>query len=385
METVTTFDALNLPEFIQKAVEKMGFTNPTPVQALTVPPMMEWKDVIAKAPTGSGKTFAFGIPILTHTDVTSDRIQTLILGPTRELVLQIADELSLLAAFRPELRIVPLYGGQPIEKQMKELKKKPQIIVATPGRLLDLLHRRSLTLDTVETAVLDEADRMLDMGFLPDVSKILEKLKNRRQLAMLSATISREVMDISWVYQRDPVELTVPEDQQNKPDIAQYSLSCTAVPKMESTVRILRLAEFDRVIIFSNTKSMVRRLSEYLQKRGFRADCIHGDNTQVLREKVLKKFRDGELAILVATDVAARGLDIPDVDCVINFDLPQENEYYVHRIGRTGRAGKSGMSFLLYNYGEEAALKELARRTHNDIIPVYFDEEHNLVQDVPVE
>ena len=381
MET-STFASMQLPEFLEKAVAAMGFTAPTPIQAITVPPMMEGHDIIAKAPTGSGKTFAFGIPILCHTDLADDTVQTLILGPTRELVLQISDELSRLGQFCEGLRIVAVYGGQPIEKQIAALKKKPQIVVATPGRLLDLLHHRHLRIDTVRTAVLDEADRMLDMGFLPDVSKILDGLKNRKQLAMLSATISREVMDVSWVYQKDPVELTVPEDAQNKPDIAQYYLSCASVSKTDATVRILRLAEFERAIIFCNTKSMVRQLSDYLRRRKFSADCIHGDNTQALRERVLKKFRDGDLQILVATDVAARGLDIPDVDCVINFDLPPENEYYVHRIGRTGRAGKSGMSFLFVNYGEDAALNELARRTHNEITPVYFDENMNLVQDV---
>ena len=382
---IQTFEQMQLPEFIMKAVADMGFEKPTPVQTLTVPPLMERKDIIAKAPTGSGKTFAFGIPILCHIDTASADIQVLILGPTRELVLQISDELRALAKYKPDLRITPLYGGQPIEKQQNALKKKPHIIVATPGRLLDLLHRRNLKLDTIETVVLDEADRMLDMGFLPDVSKILEKVKNRKNLAMLSATISREVMDISWVYQRDPVELTVPEDKENKPQIAQYWLSCLAVPKNEATLRILRLADFERVIIFCNTKNMVRRLAEVLQHKGINADCIHGDNTQALREKVLRRFRSGDLQVLVATDVAARGLDIPNVDCVINYDLPPENEYYVHRIGRTGRAGRTGMSFLFVGYMDDVRLKDLIRRTHNEVIPVYFDENCNLVQDVEEE
>jgi ATP-dependent RNA helicase DeaD len=384
MENVT-FESMGLPEYILQAVKEQGFAHPTPIQALAVPPLMDWKDIIAKAPTGSGKTFAFGIPVLVHTDTESSDIQTMILGPTRELVLQICDELSLLAKFRPGIRITSLYGGQPIERQIAALKKKPQIIVATPGRLLDLLHRRCLRLDRVQTAVVDEADRMLDMGFLPDVDKILKQVPNRRNLAMLSATISREVMDVSWVYQRDPVELTVPEVAENKPDITQYWLSCVSVPKTEAVLRILALADFDRVIIFCNTKHMTRTLTEILQRRHVSADCIHGDNTQVLREKVLRKFRDGQLKVLVATDVAARGLDIEAVDCVINYDLPAENEYYVHRIGRTARAGASGMSFLFVEYQEEPRLRELARRTHNDIIKVYFDENKNLVQDVPAE
>ena len=329
---------LNLSDPIMKALEKKGYEQATPVQGGAIPYFMEYKDVIAKAPTGTGKTFAFGIPMVEHIDPEAADVLALVLAPTRELAIQIRDELRDLCAFKEGVRTVCLYGGQPIDKQITQLKKKPQIVVATPGRLMDHVKRRTLRLDKVETVVLDEADRMLDMGFIRDVTRILDLMPQRRNLGLFSATISREVMDISWVYQRDPVEITVRADEQNKPDITQYRLDVERNEKVDAMVRLMEIGGFDRVIAFCNTKNMTDRLAGLLQMRGVSCEAIHGDIQQRAREKTLQRFREGKLRVLAATDVAARGLDIDDVDAVFNYDVPDENEYYIHRIGRTGRA-----------------------------------------------
>ena len=273
-----------------------------------------------------------------------------------------------------------LYGGQPIEKQIVQLKKAPQIVVATPGRLMDHLKRRTISLDKVETVVLDEADRMLDMGFVRDVTRILDKMPKRKNLGMFSATISREVMDISWVYQRDPVEITVRADQENKPDIAQYRLDVDRSQKVEVLARLLEMGQYDRVIVFCNTKNMADRLGGLLRMRGLSCEAIHGDVQQRVREKTLLKFREGKLRILAATDVAARGLDIDDVDAVFNYDVPDENEYYIHRIGRTGRAKRHGVAFsLVSSVTEGLRLDEIRKNTGNEIVFVRFNERGDLV------
>jgi len=267
--------------------------------------MREWKDVIAKAPTGTGKTFAFGIPIIEHIDPESEEVQAVIMAPTRELAMQITAELRDLAVFMSGIRVVCLYGGAPIGKQIDALKKKPQIVVATPGRLSDHMKRRTVRLDRVQTVVLDEADRMLDMGFIHDVTRILDKIPSRRNLGMFSATISREVMDISWVYQRDPEEITVRADEQNKPDILQYAVTVEQTDKVAAMARIIRQEKLERVMVFCNTKGMVERLTKYLEMEGLDAACIHGDIPQKKREQVMARFRRGELPVFVATDVAA--------------------------------------------------------------------------------
>ena len=378
-ETVRYAD-LGLSEPVMRALEKKGYETATPVQGGAIPYFMEYKDVIAKAPTGTGKTFAFGIPMVEHIDPASAEVLGLVLAPTRELAIQIRDELRDLCAFREGVRTVCLYGGQPIEKQITQLKKKPQIVVATPGRLMDHVKRRTLRLDKVETVVLDEADRMLDMGFVRDVTRILDQLKHRKNMGMFSATISREVMDISWVYQRDPVEITVPADQENKPDIAQYRLDVDRREKADTMARLLEMGGYERVIAFCNTKNMTDRLSGLLSMRGISCQAIHGDIQQSVREKTLKKFREGRIRVLVATDVAARGLDIDDVDAVFNYDVPDENEYYIHRIGRTGRARRHGVAFsLVSSVPEGLRLDEIEKNTGNHIRAVRFNEKGDLV------
>ncbi len=368
---------MGLSEATMKALDKKGFTQATPIQGGAIPCFMEWKDVVAKAPTGTGKTFAFGIPMVEHIDPESNDIQALILAPTRELAIQIRDELRDLCAFREGVRTVCLYGGQPIEKQLTQLKSKPQIVVATPGRLMDHMKRRTVKLDKVQTVVLDEADRMLDMGFIQDVTRILDKMPHRRNLGLFSATISREVMDISWVYQRDPAEITVRPVEENRPDIQQYAIELMGrEQKLDTMVALIQNGGYDRAIAFCNTKNMTDRLAGLLKMRGVSCEAIHGDIQQRVREQTLKRFKDGKLRVLVATDVAARGLDIDDVDAVFNYDVPDEQEYYIHRIGRTGRAKKHGVSYtLMASVTESVKMRDIARNTKAEIQLLKYDED----------
>ena len=381
MEQNLTLSDLGLSPQILQALEQKGYGYPTRIQAEAIPPFMQWKDVIAKAPTGTGKTFAFGIPMIEHIDPASEDLQGLILAPTRELAIQICDELRGLLAFYKDIRVAVVYGGAKIEGQIKQLKKHPQIVVATPGRLMDHYNRKTLRLDKVQTIVLDEADRMLDMGFFDDVTKIIEKVKNRKNLGLFSATISQEVMTVSWMYQRDEVEITVPADLENRPDITQYSITCPPLEKIDTTLKLLRTMGFERTIIFCNTKVMCQRLCDDLRRFGVDADCLHGDIRQLTREKTMRTFKSGNLPVLIATDVASRGIDVDDVDCVINYDVPEENEYYIHRIGRTGRAKKKGVAIsVLGTFPEQAKLEEIAKYSHYQIQPVKFLDDGTLVE-----
>ncbi len=368
---------MGLSEATMKALDKKGFAQATPIQGGAIPYFMEWKDVVAKAPTGTGKTFAFGIPMVEHIDPDSSDVQALILAPTRELAIQIRDELRDLCAFREGVRTVCLYGGQPIEKQLTQLKSKPQIVVATPGRLMDHMKRRTVRLDKVQTVVLDEADRMLDMGFIQDVTRILDKMPNRRNLGLFSATISREVMDISWVYQRDPAEITVRPVEENRPDIQQYAIELTGrEQKLDTMVALVENGGYDRAIAFCNTKNMTDRLAGLLKMRNISCEAIHGDIPQRERERTLQRFKEGKLRVLVATDVAARGLDIDDVDAVFNYDVPDEQEYYIHRIGRTGRARKHGVSYtLMASVTESVKMRDIARNTRAEIQLLKYDKD----------
>ena len=368
---------MGLSEATMKALDKKGFTQATPIQGGAIPYFMDWKDVVAKAPTGTGKTFAFGIPMVEHIDPDSSDVQALILAPTRELAIQIRDELRDLCAFREGVRTVCLYGGQPIEKQLTQLKSRPQIVVATPGRLMDHMKRRTVRLDKVQTVVLDEADRMLDMGFIQDVTRILDKMPHRRNLGLFSATISREVMDISWVYQRDPAEITVRPVEENRPDIQQYAIELMGrEQKLDTMTALINNGGYDRAIAFCNTKNMTDRLAGLLKMRGIACEAIHGDIPQRERERTLQRFKEGKLRVLVATDVAARGLDIDDVDAVFNYDVPDEQEYYIHRIGRTGRARKHGVAYtLMASVTESVKMRDIARNTKAEIQLLKYDKD----------
>ena len=377
-----TFESLGLSQAMLKALEAKGYGYPTTIQAEAIPHFMQWKDVIAKAPTGTGKTFAFGIPMIEHIDTGSEGVQGLILAPTRELAIQIGDELRGLLTYYQGIRVAVLYGGAGIGGQIKQLERKPQIVVATPGRLMDHYNRKTIRLDKIQTVVLDEADRMLDMGFFKDVTRILDKIKNRRNLGLFSATISQEVMTVSWMYQRDEVEITVEPKQEDRPDIDQYSLTCTPLEKAETALRLMRSQGYERVMIFCNTKHMCQRLCDEYQRAGLDCDCLHGDIRQSQREKTMQKYRAGKLPVLIATDVASRGIDVDDVECVINYDIPEENEYYVHRIGRTGRAKRKGIAWsIVSNFPEKAKLDEIAKFSNYKIQPMLLNADGTLTKE----
>ncbi len=377
MNEEVRYDSLNLSPEIMKVLKQKGYEIATPIQGGCIPPLLEHKDVVAKAPTGTGKTFAFGIPIVEHTDPAGKDVTSLILAPTRELAIQIRDELTFLCGAKKGVRVVCLYGGKPIEKQIRQMQKHPQIVVATPGRLMDCKKRGAIQLDKVQTVILDEADRMLDMGFIDDVTKILDMMPNRKHLGLFSATISREVMDISWVYQRDPVEVTVRAVAEDAPDIQQYRIALDSrEAKFDTMVALLFAGEYERAIAFCNTKNMTDRLTARLKMEQIPCEAIHGSIQQKVRERTLQKFRDGKLRVLVATDVAARGLDIDDVDVVFNYDVPDEQEYYIHRIGRTGRAKKHGVSYTFCSTITDAIKMDEIERTQKFAIQkLKYDED----------
>ncbi len=370
-----TFESMDLSKEIMLAIKDMGFTTPSTVQVRTIPLMMDGVDINAIAPTGTGKTCAFGIPMLEYVQLQDECIQEVVLAPTRELALQIGDELTKLAKYIKGCRIAVLYGGQPIPKQLAALKRKPQIIVATPGRLLDHMNRGNIKLNHVHTMVLDESDEMLNMGFVKDVTKIIEATPKERQLVLFSATMHQEVLTIAWKYQNDPVEITVEATKEDRPQIAQYVIATEQPKKIDNLLYLLDADVYQRIMIFCNTKFMTDRLTSKLQKEGYSAECLHGDIPQSKRNVVMSNFRKGKFPILVATDVAARGIDVDDVEAVINFDLPEENEYYLHRIGRTGRAHKHGVSFSLITFRESVRMDEILKYMIAKPLPLHFEDD----------
>lgn len=370
----TSFEEMDLSKEVLRAIKDMGFTTPSTVQAKTIPLMMSGADVNAVAPTGTGKTCAFGIPMLEYVQLNEPEVQEVVLAPTRELALQIGDELTKLAKYIKGCRIAVLYGGQPIPKQLAALKRKPQILVATPGRLLDHMNRGNVHLNAVHTMVLDEADEMLNMGFVKDVTRIIEATPDERQMVLFSATTNQDVLTIAWKYQHDPIEVTVEATKQDRPQIAQYVISTEQNKKIDHLLYLLDADVYQRVMIFCNTKFMTDRLTERLKKEGYQAECIHGDVKQSQRNVVMNDFRRGKFPILIATDVAARGIDVDDVEAVINFDLPAENEYYLHRIGRTGRAHKHGVSFSLVTFQESVRMDEILKYMIAKPLPLHFED-----------
>lgn len=370
----TSFEEMDLSKEVLRAIKDMGFTTPSTVQVKTIPLMMSGADVNAIAPTGTGKTCAFGIPMLEYVQLNEPEVQEVVLAPTRELALQIGDELTKLAKYIKGCRIAVLYGGQPIPKQLAALKRKPQILVATPGRLLDHMNRGNVHLNAVHTMVLDEADEMLNMGFVKDVTRIIEATPDERQMVLFSATTNQDVLTIAWKYQHDPIEVTVEATRQDRPQIAQYVISTEQNKKIDHLLYLLDADVYQRVMIFCNTKFMTDRLTERLKKEGYQAECIHGDVKQSQRNVVMNDFRRGKFPILIATDVAARGIDVDDVEAVINFDLPAENEYYLHRIGRTGRAHKHGVSFSLVTFQESVRMDEILKYMIAKPLPLHFED-----------
>ena len=366
------------PEII-RATQAMGYTEMTEIQQKAVPLMLAGHDMIAKAPTGTGKTVAFGIPILQKAaGFPAGAPKAVVLSPTRELAQQIAQDLTNLAQFLPEIRVVCVYGGAGLEKQQKQLKAGCQIVVATPGRLMDHYRHHALDLSQVTTIVLDEADEMLNMGFYKDVRGIIDLLKSRESLSMFSATISREVLDIGWLYQHNAAEVDVQPVQESSPKIAQYKLLTTGRDKLADLAQIIISKDYKRVMVFCNTKYNTGMLANQLARLHFNVDCLHGDLSQAERNRIMQRFKAGEINVLVATDVAARGIDVSDVDAVINYDVPEENEHYTHRIGRTGRAKREGASYLFYTKDEQKRVDTLLRLTRNtdDCRSVHFDFNH---------
>ena len=374
MNSELTFESMDLSSEILRAVRAMGFQEPSTVQAKTIPLMMEGRDINAIAPTGTGKTCAFGIPMLEYVQLKDSRVQEIVLAPTRELALQIGEELTKLAKFIDGVRIAVIYGGQSISRQITALKRRPQIVIATPGRLLDHMQRGNIRLDAVHTMVLDEADEMLNMGFVKDVTKIIEATPSDRQLVLFSATTNQDVLTIAWKYQHDPVEIVVEATKEDRPQITQYVIAVEADQKTDHLLYLLDADVYQRIMIFCNTKFMTDKLTSRLVREGYNAQCLHGDIPQSKRNTVMNDFKRGKFPILVSTDVAARGIDVDDVEAVINYDLPHENEYYLHRIGRTGRAHKHGVSFSLVTFRESVRMDEILKYMLTVPTPLKFED-----------
>lgn len=353
------FQDLNIKEEILKGILELGFEVPTPIQAQAIPKLYEGHDVIGQAQTGTGKTAAFGIPMLEKIDPKQKTPQILILAPTRELSMQVADEIRKFSKYLSGTKSLAIYGGQPIDRQIKALKQGVNIVVGTPGRLLDHIRRKTLKLDKIVGVVLDEADQMLDMGFQEDIEAILQETPDTRQTVMFSATMPKEIEQIARKYMKNPQKVKVVHKELTVPKISQYYFEVRPHEKLDALSRILDMENAELGIIFCRTKKGVDELVESLQSRGYSAEGIHGDLKQSQRDRVMKKFREGTLDLLVATDVAARGIDVDDVDLVINYDIPEDFEYYVHRIGRTGRAGREGLAYTLVTGKQIRTLKAL--------------------------
>ncbi len=376
-----SFCNLPIDENLIKATLRCGYEEMTEVQEQVIPLALEGHDILAQAPTGTGKTCAFGLPILENINLKSNNAQVLILAPTRELALQISEDLREYAYYKEGIRIVTLYGGEYIEKQITSLKKRPQIIVATPGRLMDHMERRTVKLDYIDTVVLDEADEMLNMGFREDIDTILSQVKeNDHQTMLFSATFSPEIENITKEYLHKPKTIKISRKELTLSNITQNYLTVREQDKVEVISRIIDINAYELVMIFCNTKKTVDEVTSGLLQRGFVTEALHGDMKQLQRERVMARFKNKQVNILVASDVAARGLDVNDVDVVFNYDLPQEDEYYVHRIGRTGRAKREGVAISLISGKEMYRLKSIMKYTKAEIKPIKVPNLDNVIK-----
>ncbi|GHU49371.1 hypothetical protein FACS1894127_2450 [Clostridia bacterium] len=374
------FQELNISEDILQSLMKMNFEKATPVQGKTIPPMTEGRDVVVLAPTGSGKTVAFGVPILENLEVTDSSVQVLILCPTRELALQIVEVFYDLIECKSGVRVQALYGGEPIERQIKALKKKPQIIVATPGRLIDHMNRRTVRLGNLHTVVLDEADRMFDMGFSRDMKTILDAVPEERQTVMFSATMPPEILRIAQKYQQNAQRIDIGGAQKPVESVTQYYAEIDSPREKEAAlVELLRDERYGLALVFTSRKHLAKGLARTLMVNGFRAAALQGNMSQPQRNRVMAEYRRGELDVLVATDVAARGIDVNDIDIVVNFDLPQDADSYTHRIGRTGRAGKSGDAYTFVSQKERSDFKQMVLRTDAEMELVFLDKARDFI------
>ena len=368
MEAVR-FDELQLDERIVRAVTDMGFEAASPIQAQAIPVQLEGLDIIGQAQTGTGKTAAFGIPLLQKIDPDSKKLQAIALCPTRELAIQVAEEIRRLAKYMHGIKVLPIYGGQDIVRQIRGLKDGTQIVIGTPGRVMDHMRRKTIRCDHVHTVIMDEADEMLNMGFLEDMETILSQLPEERQTVMFSATMPPAIQEIARKFQKDPVNVKVVKKELTVPKVTQYYYEVKPKTKVEVMCRLLDMYAPKLSVAFCNTKKQVDELVQELQGRGYFAEGLHGDLKQEQRDRVMNSFRNGRTEILVATDVAARGIDVDDVEAVFNYDIPQDDEYYVHRIGRTGRAGRDGIAFSFVVGREVYKLRDIQRYCKTRIIP----------------
>lgn len=376
------FSQLEVSCEILKAIEDMGYEEATAIQTKSIPLILSGRDIIGHSQTGTGKTAAFGIPALERINVNNRVLQTLILCPTRELAIQASGEMRKFAKYKHGLKVLPIYGGQPISRQIKALKQGVQVVIGTPGRIMDHMRRRTLKLDSISMLVLDEADEMLNMGFRDDIETILKYVPEQRQTVLFSATMSNEILCLTKKYQKNPKLVKVVHKQLTVPSIEQNYYEVAQPRKLEVLCKLLDMYDPKLSLVFCNTKRKVDELVNDLQLRGYMTDGLHGDMNQAARDRVMSGFRNGRIDILVATDVAARGIDIDNIEAVFNFDIPQDEEYYVHRIGRTGRAGRAGHAFTFVSGRKEmVALKDIQRYTNKKInlqpIPTASEIEEN--------
>jgi len=363
----TTFADLGLSAAIMQAVTSVGYETPSPIQTATIPPMLAGRDVLGQAQTGTGKTGAFALPLLSNIDLQAHKPQVLVLAPTRELAIQVAEAFQSYSVGLPGFRVLPIYGGQAYGPQLAALKRGAHVVVGTPGRVIDHLERRTLDVSELKTLVLDEADEMLRMGFIDDVETVLKKLPSTRQVALFSATMPPQIRRIAQTYLNDPVSVTIAAKTTTAANIRQRYWWVSGLHKLDALTRILEVESFEAMIIFARTKAATEELAEKLQARGLAAAAINGDMPQAQRERTVGQLRDGRLDILVATDVAARGLDVERISHVLNYDIPYDTESYVHRIGRTGRAGRSGEAILFVTPREKGMLRSIERATRQPL------------------
>jgi ATP-dependent RNA helicase DeaD len=361
------FRDLNLGDTLLATLAEVGYETPSPIQAATIPPLLEGRDVLGQAQTGTGKTAAFALPILAHLDLSKTKPQALVLAPTRELAIQVAEAFQRYAAKLPGFHVLPIYGGQSYGPQLGGLKRGAHVVVGTPGRVIDHLNRGSLDLSQLTTLVLDEADEMLRMGFIDDVEAVLKKTPPTRQIALFSATMPTQIRRIAQNHLRDPIEISIKNKTTTATNIRQRYWYVSGVQKLDALTRILEAEPFEAMLVFMRTKQATEELAEKLKARGFSAAAINGDIVQAQRERTIQQLKDGRIDILVATDVAARGLDVERISHVLNFDIPHDTEGYVHRIGRTGRAGRSGEAILFVTPREKRLLQSIERATRQPI------------------
>ncbi len=362
-----TFEELPLNEKTKRALKDAGYTNPTPIQEQAIPVVLEGKDFIGQSKTGTGKTASYSLPMIEKIDASSKKVQAIVLCPTRELAVQVADEVRKFLKYQEGIKTIAIYGGQSIETQIKMLKKGVQIVIGTPGRIMDHMRRKTLKLDNVKMCVLDEADEMLNMGFEEDIETILKDVPEERQTVLFSATMNKRIMGITKKYLKNPKKVKIQAEELTVNEIEQISISIKEAMKSETLMRLIEVYNPQKAIVFCNTKKRVDDLIEVLKQNHFKAEALHGDVKQTQRERIMKRMRNGEFQILVATDVVARGIDIQDVEFVLNYDVPQEEEYYVHRIGRTGRNGNSGKAFTFVVGKEKSKLQSIKKYSNAKI------------------